>query len=93
MSTKFQVGQRVAVYSERVRNVGVVSGVGTWITVRLEEGGAITALPQQCRRLKPPRREVEVIGFDSRDDGFYLLVKEPISIYCGLKLREIRGGK
>lgn len=37
----------------------------------------------------PKYAEVEVVGFDIRDGDFALLVRPEISVYAGMKLREL----
>lgn len=51
-------------------------------------------IPQLCEKILELRKKdeekqrTEVFGFDNREDGFWILVNPPISIYSGMRLEE-----
>jgi hypothetical protein len=96
-----KVGDRVRVYggvpglSIEMEGPCEVVAVGpdgsprvTGKTTHRGEVGTYEVHKQQCRKLIP-RQTVEVLGFDNRDDGFYLKVDPAVRIYKGMRLREL----
>jgi hypothetical protein len=67
--SKYKPGERVACYSAMGRYTGTVTGVGSTITVSLDnDAGAFNAHPKQLRKLRPRKRREWWLAIDLNSD-------------------------